>query len=74
MFLMTSVRDLMTQEGAAVACAKRKDALCFIRFMSFSASIEHLRRDAKRRRKMSESLALASTFGHPSEQADASKH
>ena len=32
-FLMTSVRDLMTQEGAAVACAKRGDALCFIRFM-----------------------------------------
>ena len=32
-FLMTSVRDLITQEGAAVACAKRRDALCFIRFM-----------------------------------------
>ena len=30
--LMTSMRDLMTQEGAAVACAKRKDALNFIRF------------------------------------------
>ena len=29
-FLMTSVRDLMTQEGAAVACAKRRDALCFV--------------------------------------------
>ena len=33
MFLMTSVRDLMTQEGAAIACAKRRDALYFIRFM-----------------------------------------
>ena len=32
-FLMTSVRDLMTQEGAAVACAKQRDTLCFIRFM-----------------------------------------
>ena len=32
-FLMTSVRDLMTQEGAAVACAKQRDALSFIRFM-----------------------------------------
>ena len=31
--LMASVRDLKTQEGAAVACAKRRDALCFIRFM-----------------------------------------
>ena len=29
-FLMTSVRDLITQEGAAVACAKRGDALCLI--------------------------------------------
>ena len=32
-FLMTSIRDLTTQKGAAVACAKRRDALCFIRFM-----------------------------------------
>ena len=32
-FLMTSVRDMITQEGAAVACAKRRDALCFIRFV-----------------------------------------
>ena len=32
-FLMTSVRDLITQEGAAVACTKRRDTLCFIRFM-----------------------------------------
>ena len=32
-FLLTSVRNLMAQEGAAVACAKRRDALCFVRFM-----------------------------------------
>ena len=32
-FLMTSMRDLITQEGASVAYAKRRDALCFIRFM-----------------------------------------
>ena len=32
-FLMTSMTDLITHEGAAVACAKRRDALCFIRFM-----------------------------------------
>ena len=32
-FLRTSMRDLMTQEGAAVACAKRRDALCFVRFL-----------------------------------------
>ena len=29
-FLMTSVRDLRTKERAAVACAKRRDALCFV--------------------------------------------
>ena len=29
-FLMTRMRDLINQEGAAVACAKRRDALCFI--------------------------------------------
>ena len=34
---MTSMRDLITQEEAAIACAKRRDALCFIRFM-----IEHI--------------------------------
>ena len=32
-FIMTNLRDLITQEGAAVACAKRRDALCFIRFL-----------------------------------------
>ena len=32
-FLMTSMRDLIIQEGWAVACAKRRDALCFIRFI-----------------------------------------
>ena len=29
-FLMRSMRDLISQEGAAVACAKRRDALCFV--------------------------------------------
>ena len=32
-FLMTNLRDLIVQEGAAVACAKRRDALCYIRFL-----------------------------------------
>ena len=32
-FLMTSMRDLITQEEAAKACAKRTEALCFIRFL-----------------------------------------
>ena len=42
MFLMTSVRDLMTQEGAAIACAKRRDAPCFIRFMIEQMSVPAL--------------------------------
>ena len=41
-FLMTSVRDLITQEGAAIACAKRSDALCFIRFMIEQMSVPAL--------------------------------
>ena len=39
---MTSMRDLITQEGAAVACAKRRDALCFIRFMIEQISVPGL--------------------------------
>ena len=39
---MTSVRDLITQDGAAVACAKRTDALCFIRFMIEQISVPAL--------------------------------
>ena len=42
LFLMTSMRDLITQEGAAVACAKRRDALCFIRFMIEQISVPAL--------------------------------
>ena len=41
-FLMTSLRDLMTQEGAAVACAKRTDAICFVRFMIEQISVQAL--------------------------------
>ena len=47
MYLMTSVRDLMTQEGAAVACAKRRDALCFIRFMLEKISVPAMNTCAK---------------------------
>ena len=41
-FLMTSMRDLMTQEGETVACAKRRDALCFVRFMIEQISVPAL--------------------------------
>ena len=41
-FLMTSMRDLITQEGAAVACAKRRDAHCITRFMIEQISVPAL--------------------------------
>ena len=41
-FLMKSMRDLITQEGAAVACAKRRDDLCSIRFMIEQISVPAL--------------------------------
>ena len=54
-FLVASVRDRMTQEGAAVACAKRRDALCFVRFMieqisvpALSPCVKMLREDDER--------------------------
>ena len=39
---MTSLRDLIIQEGMAVACTKRRDALCFIRFMIEQISVPAL--------------------------------
>ena len=45
--LMKSVRDPMTQEGAAVACTKRRDALCFVRFMLEQISVPALNTCAK---------------------------
>ena len=41
-FLMTSMRDLIIQEGMAAACAKWRDALCFIRFMIEQISVPAL--------------------------------
>ena len=41
-FLMTNLRDLITQEGAAVACAKRRDAICFFRFLIEQISVPAL--------------------------------
>ena len=40
--LMTNLRELITQEGAAVVCAKRRDALCFIRFLIEQISVPAL--------------------------------
>ena len=41
-FLMTNLRDLIIQEGMAVACTKRRDALCFIRFLVEQISVPAL--------------------------------
>ena len=41
-FLMTNLRDLIIQEGMEVACAKRRDALCFIRFLIEQISVPAL--------------------------------
>ena len=40
--MMTNLRDLIIQEGMAVACAKRRDALCFIRFLIEQISVPAL--------------------------------
>ena len=37
----------MIQEGAAVACAKRRDVLCFVRFMLEQISVPALNTCAK---------------------------
>ena len=42
LFLMTSMMVLITQEGAAVAFAKWRDALCFNRFMKEQISVPAL--------------------------------
>ena len=52
--LMTSMRDLITQEGATVACAKRRDALCFIRFMIEQISVPALNTCVKMLRECDE--------------------
>ena len=63
-FLMTSMRDLTIQEGIAVACAKRRDALCFILFMIEQISVPALNtcvkmlREGDERAKALISLAL----------------
>ena len=58
-FLMTSLRDLMINEVAAVACAKRRDALCFYWFSLEQRSVPALNACAK---MLSEGSELAKTL------------
>ena len=51
---MTSVRDQMAQEGAGVASAKRRDALCFVRFMIEQISVPALNTCVKMLRECDE--------------------
>ena len=53
-FLVTNLRYLITQEGAAVACTKRRDALCFIRFMTEQISVQALNTCVKMLRERDE--------------------
>ena len=55
-FLMTNLRDLIIQEGMAVACAKRRDALCFIRFLIEQISVPALNTCVKMLREGDEYL------------------
>ena len=48
------LRDLIVQEGAAVACAKRRDALCFIRFLIEQISVPALNTCVKMLRESNE--------------------
>ena len=41
-FLMTNLRDLIIQDRMAVACAKRRDAICFLRFLIEQISVPAL--------------------------------
>ena len=53
-FLMTSMRDLIIQGGMAVACAKQREALCFIRFMIAQISVPALNTCVKMLRESDE--------------------
>ena len=53
-FLMTSMRDLIIHEGISVACAKRRYALCFIRFMIKQISVPALNTCVKMLREVDE--------------------
>ena len=71
-FLMTSMRNLITQEGAGIACAKRRDALCFIRSMRELISVPALNTCVKMARESDERakalLLLALLDMHQSKQ------
>ena len=50
--LMMALRDLMVKEEATMACVKRRDALCFIRFISEQMSSRALSTCAKYKRRL----------------------
>ena len=54
LLLMTTLGDLMICEGAAVSCAKWRDALCFVRYMLEQMSVPALINCAKMLKEGSE--------------------
>ena len=54
MLLMTHLRDLVICEKAAVACAKRRDALCFVQLILEQMLLPALKISAKMLREGSE--------------------
>ena len=76
-FLMTSLGDLITQKGAAVACAKRRDRLYFIRFMIEQISVPALNSCVMMLRESDErakALLLLTAAEYASKQTNEGEH
>ena len=67
----------MIYEGAAVPCAKRRDAHCFLLFLvetDIGTSEEHLHESVERRQLSRQDFALTSAIGYSSKKAIESEH
>ena len=71
--LMMSLREFMICEGVAVACTKRRDALCFVRFILEQMSVPALNTCGKMLRE-GKDLALRSAIKLSSKQANAGEY
>ena len=66
----------MICEGAALPCAKRRDAHCFVLFVGtdIGTSAEHLHEHVERRQLSRQDLALTSAIGYSSKKATENEH
>ena len=65
--LTTHLIDLIIYEEAVVACAKRRDALCFIRFFLeqiLAPSLKNLREDFERRQILKKAFGKCYSYKH----------